>query len=75
MIEGYVTAKELAEKWGVTTRTIQVMCSDGRIENAVKFGRDWAIPKDVKKPADGRIVTGKYLDWRKKQGNSGTEKV
>lgn len=66
MIEGYITVKELAEKWGVTTRTIQVMCADGRIENAVKFGRDWAIPKDVIKPADGRIVNGKYLNWRKK---------
>lgn len=66
MIEGYVTAKELAEKWGLTTRTIQVMCSDGRIKGAVKFGRDWAIPYDAEKPADGRIVNGKYLDWRKK---------
>jgi len=66
VIEGYITAKELAEKWDVTTRTIQVMCSDGRIKGAVKFGRDWAIPKDTEKPADGRIISGKYKDWRKK---------
>ncbi len=66
MIEGYITAKELAEKWDVTTRTIQVMCSDGRIKGAVKFGRDWAIPIDTEKSADGRIISGKYKDWRKK---------
>ena len=30
MIEGYVTIKEMAEKWGVTRR-VQTLCSEGRI--------------------------------------------
>ena len=44
MVEGYITVKEIAEKWGLKVRTVQIMCANGRIEGAVKFGRDWAIP-------------------------------
>lgn len=66
-MEGYMTIKEAAEVWGVTPRRIQVLCSDGRIEGAMKFGRDWAIPKDAEKPADKRVTTGEYKNWRKKK--------
>lgn len=67
MIEGYKTVNELAEEWGVNPRTIQTMCSDGRIPGAVKFGRDWAVPVDTERPDDKRVVSGKYKDWRKKE--------
>lgn len=66
-MEGYMTIREAAEVWGVTPRRIQVLCSDGRIEGAMKFGRDWAIPKDAEKPADKRVTTGEYKNWRKKK--------
>ena len=65
MLEGYLTIKETAEKWGINPRTIQTMCSDGRIPNAVKFGKAWAIPNDVEKPIDRRVVSGRYINWRK----------
>lgn len=67
MIEGYKTIKELALEWDVNPRTIQTMCADGRIQGAVKFGRDWAVPANVKRPSDKRVVSGKYKDWRKKE--------
>ena len=67
MIEGYKTVNELAEEWGVNPRTIQTMCSDGRIPGAVKFGRDWAVPADTERPDDKRVVSGKYKDWRKRE--------
>lgn len=63
----FLTIKEIAENWNVTPRRIQKMCSDGRIPGARKFGRDWAIPADAKKPTDARLKTGQYRDWRKKQ--------
>ena len=63
----YYTIKELAEKWGITTRRIQKMCSEGLISGAVKFGRDWAIPKDTIKPADKRFTTGNYVKAEKEQ--------
>ena len=64
MLAGYITVKEAAEKWGINHRTVQTMCSDGRIAGAVKFGRAWAIPKDIDKPADKRVCSGNYKDWR-----------
>lgn len=66
MIENYITVNALAEKWGLTPRTIQTMCADGKIKGAVKFGKSWAIPADTERPSDGRVLSGKYKDWRKK---------
>lgn len=66
MMNGYLTIKETAEKWELTPRRVQKMCSDGRIEGAIKFGRDWAIPKEASRPIDGRVTTGGYKNWRKK---------
>ena len=66
MLNDYLTIKETAEKWNLTTRRVQKMCSDGKIDGAIKFGRDWAIPVNAEKPKDGRMTTGEYKDWRKK---------
>lgn len=66
MIEGYITVREAAEKWDLHIRTVQLMCSEGRIPGIVKFGRAWAIPSDAEPPEDGRVTSGKYRNWRKK---------
>ena len=66
MINGYLEVSEIAEAWGLTTRRVQIMCAEGLIPGAVKFGRSWAIPEDVEKPVDGRVTTGEYKNWRKK---------
>ena len=50
----YMTAKEAAEKWGITPRRVQVLCAQDKIPGAVRFGITWAIPKDAVKPKDGR---------------------
>ena len=55
MIEGYTTVKDIAEKWNIKPRTVQIMCAEGKLPGAVKFGRDWAIPVDAKRPSDGRF--------------------
>lgn len=41
----YMTLKEASEKWGVTTRWINYLCTAGRIPGAVKMGTVWLIPK------------------------------
>lgn len=69
MIEGYTTIKVIAEKWGITPRRIQILCSQGKIPGAVKFGRDWAIPSNTERPNDGRVTTGEYVNWRNKSEN------
>lgn len=50
----YLTVQKTAELWGIAVRQVQNLCSTGRICGAVRFGREWAIPEDAKKPADGR---------------------
>ena len=65
-MKGYVTVKEIAERWEISTRRVRVMCSEGRIDGAEKVGRDWLIPEGTKKPSDARITTGEYVNWRKK---------
>ena len=65
-MEGYITIKQAAEKWEVTPRRIQKLYVDGRIDGAMKFGRDWAIPASAAKPEDKRVTISEYRNWRKK---------
>lgn len=57
----YMTINEAANKWNLSARRVQTICSEGMIEGVVKFGQAWAIPKDAEKPADKRIKSGKYI--------------
>ena len=60
-MEGYMTLKEAAEKWGIGDRRINTLCLEGRIEGASKIGKLWVIPVDTPKPDDNRIKSGKYI--------------
>lgn len=51
----YITAKEMAIRWGLTTRRVQVLCEQDKIEGVTRLGKVWAIPCDAKKPIDGRL--------------------
>lgn len=55
------TCKEMASIWNVTERTVTNFCKNGKIPGAVKEGKSWKIPDDVRKPDDGRISSGKYV--------------
>ena len=63
-MEGYMTLKEAAEKWGIGDRRINTLCLEGRIEGASKTGNLWVIPGDTPKPDDNRIKSGKYIKRR-----------
>ena len=54
-IEKYITAEQAAEKWGISTRRVQKLCSEGKILSAKRFGKSWAISEDEPKPVDGRL--------------------
>ena len=60
-MEGYMTLKKAAEKWGIGDRRINTLCLVGRIEGASKIGNLWVIPVDTPKPDDNRIKSGKYI--------------
>lgn len=44
MAEGYYTTTQAADKLGVSTYTVARMCSDGRIEGAIKPSTKLLIP-------------------------------
>ena len=50
----YYTVKEMGEKWGVTSRMVNVYCSTGSIPGAIKKGNLWLVPEDAIKPEDQR---------------------
>lgn len=50
----YLTVKEAGEKWGVSSRRATMYCVAGRIDGALKKGNLWLVPKDAKKPINGR---------------------
>ena len=50
----YMTIAEASERWGLSQRQVQHLCLHGSVEGATKFGRAWMIPKNTKKPIDGR---------------------
>ena len=55
------SSKEMAEKWGISSRAISRLCKEDKIKGAIKENGDWKIPDDAKRPSDGRIISGKYI--------------
>ncbi len=62
----YLSISQVAKKWELSSRRINVLCSEGRIPGATKIGSYWAIPVDAKKPADARIKSGRYVKTKDK---------
>ena len=50
----YISAKEAANKWGISQRRVAILCSENRIKNATMLGNMWLIPSSAKKPIDAR---------------------
>ena len=46
----YITVNEAAQKWGVSPRRVQILCSQERIKGAVRFGPVWRIPETAVLP-------------------------
>ena len=46
----YITVRDAAQKWGVSLRRVQLLCNDGRIKGAYRFGKSWMIPETAVQP-------------------------
>ncbi len=64
-MEKYMTVRETSIKWGVSERQVQGLCRNGKISGVARLGRNWLIPQNAEKPADKRITSGRYKNWRK----------
>ena len=49
-----ISAQAASEKWGISLRRVQDLCRQGRIPGAERFGKNWMVPADAGRPADGR---------------------
>jgi Fic family protein len=52
----YIKISQMAEKWGISTRRIRVLCAEGKIPGVIRKGNLYMIPEDAVKPIDGRIT-------------------
>lgn len=55
----YMKANEAAAKWNISVRRAQDLCRMGKIPGAKRFGTNWMIPVDAKRPPDGRSKAGR----------------
>ena len=46
----YLSVTEIAEKWGVSERSVRNYCAHGRVNGAVLTGKTWNIPENAEKP-------------------------
>ena len=51
----YMNSVDAGRYWHISERRVRVLCREGRIEGAVKHGRNWSIPVQAAKPADARV--------------------
>ena len=58
----YMTVQEAAKQWELSERRVQKLCEGNRIEGVIRLSRVWLIPKDAKKPADGRYKINNKQD-------------
>ena len=52
----YRGVQETASEWGVSTRLVQRLCAEGRVDGARKVGGSWVIPLNAQKPANPRAA-------------------
>ena len=46
----YVSVAKMAEKWGLSERSVRNYCAHGRITDAKLIGKTWYIPENAEKP-------------------------
>lgn len=59
----YLTVTQAAEKWGISTRRVRLLCANGDIAGVTRKGNLYLIPEDTEKPVDRR-----KLPRNKRQG-------
>lgn len=62
-----IALSEYAAMHGKSQIAARKMAARGGFKTAVKIARNWIIDENEPYP-DGRIKTGKYIDWRKERG-------
>lgn len=67
-----LSVKEFCDRHGKDRGNALRLIQAGRIP-AVRVGNQWCIPEGTPWPADARVKSGKYKDWRKPKGEPPAE--
>ena len=59
----YLKVSEVAQKWGISTRRVRLLCAQGRIAGVVRKGSLYYIPADAPQPTDARTYA-KRKNWQ-----------
>ena len=54
--EPYITVQEVAQKWGITPRQVQILCKENRIDGAMRMSRIWIILGNAGKPTRDSVT-------------------
>ncbi len=60
----YMSAREAADKWGISQRRVAVLCSEQRVREAMMVGNMWIIPTTAEKPIDARSIRYNKTDGK-----------
>lgn len=87
----YETAMQMAQRLGVTVRTVQLWAKNGRLPGAIKQGRDYLIPTGLEKPdkngfaksferapltlINSEVMSGKYGEYVESIADNGIKKL
>lgn len=51
-MKGYLSVREISDKWNVSERRVSKPARDGRIPGVERFGRSWAAQGKQKRKSD-----------------------
>lgn len=57
----YIKVSQAAEKWGLSTRRVRILCQENKIEGVIRKGNLYMIPENAQKPADGRRKSSRQV--------------
>ena len=58
----FLKIEEVAAKWEISPRAVQILCKEGKIDGAQRFGRAWMIPENAARPIDRRTREGRIIN-------------
>ena len=58
----FLKIDEVAAMWKISPRAVQILCKEGKIEGAQRFGRAWMIPENATRPIDRRTREGRVIN-------------
>lgn len=57
----YLKVSAIAQKWGISSRRVRVLCAEGKIPGVIRKGNLYLIPENAQKPQDGRKASSGIL--------------